>query len=249
MCALQTNAERRIALGPLRADRPGSLESPARGPSAPPRRLRRTLGPAPARSGRRPTARPSIEYSVVKLRAEGAANPNAAADLAFDAMARTIGDAATASGSAERLKAWWIYRLLLSPDPLGERLTLMWHNHFATSNRKVQNLASMRQQNNLLRTHARHPSANCSRRSSKIRRCSSGSMPIRTAGVIPTKTSPAKQWSCSRSASATTRKPTFARPPAPHRLDDRRRQLRTGRSAARQRRKDGARPSRPAHRR
>ena len=24
--------------------------------------------------------------------------------------------------------------MLFAPDPLGERLTLMWHNHFATSN-------------------------------------------------------------------------------------------------------------------
>jgi uncharacterized protein (DUF1800 family) len=75
----------------------------------------------------------------------------------FETMARTIGDAATASGSPGRLKAWWLYRMLMSPDPLGERLTLMWHNHFATSNRKVQDLVRMREQNELLRKHARGP--------------------------------------------------------------------------------------------
>ncbi len=75
----------------------------------------------------------------------------------FEAMARTIGDAAMASGNPTRLKAWWIYRMLFSPDPLGERLTLMWHNHFATSNRKVQDLVLMREQNDLLRRHARAP--------------------------------------------------------------------------------------------
>jgi uncharacterized protein (DUF1800 family) len=47
--------------------------------------------------------------------------------------------------------------MLLSPDPLGERLTLLWHNHFATSNRKVQDLAYMREQNELFRRHARAP--------------------------------------------------------------------------------------------
>jgi uncharacterized protein (DUF1800 family) len=47
--------------------------------------------------------------------------------------------------------------MMLSPDPLGERLTLMWHNHFATSNRKVQNLVWMRGQNDLFRRHARAP--------------------------------------------------------------------------------------------
>lgn len=75
----------------------------------------------------------------------------------FEAMADTIGDAATASGSPGRLKAWWLYRMLMSPDSLGERLTLMWHNHFATSNRKVQDLVRMREQNALFRKHARAP--------------------------------------------------------------------------------------------
>jgi uncharacterized protein (DUF1800 family) len=75
----------------------------------------------------------------------------------FDTMAQTIGDAAMASGNPTRLKAWWLYRMLFSPDPLGERLTLMWHNHFATSNRKVEDLVLMRQQNELLREHARAP--------------------------------------------------------------------------------------------
>ena len=75
----------------------------------------------------------------------------------FDQMASTIGDAARASGSPGRLKAWWLYRMLMTPDPLGERLTLMWHNHFATSNRKVQDLVQMREQNELFRKHARAP--------------------------------------------------------------------------------------------
>ena len=81
--------------------------------------------------------------------------PAGAPPADFESMARTIGDAAVASGNPNRLKAWWLYRMLFSPDPLGERLTLMWHNHFATSNRKVQDLALMREQNDLLRKHAR----------------------------------------------------------------------------------------------
>jgi uncharacterized protein (DUF1800 family) len=75
----------------------------------------------------------------------------------FELTARSIGDAATASGNPERLKAWWLYRMLVSPDPLAERLTLMWHNHFATSNRKVRNLVLMREQNDRLRAGARSP--------------------------------------------------------------------------------------------
>jgi uncharacterized protein (DUF1800 family) len=82
---------------------------------------------------------------------------NPPADDAFELLATTIGDAATASGSPERLKAWWLYRMLKSPDPLRERLALIWHNHFATSNRKVQNLVTMREQNDLFRQQAMAP--------------------------------------------------------------------------------------------
>lgn len=76
---------------------------------------------------------------------------------AFEETSRLLCDAAVASGSIHRLKAWWIYRMIFSPDPLGERLTLMWHNHFATSNRKVEDVSLMRRQNDLLRQYARAP--------------------------------------------------------------------------------------------
>ena len=45
--------------------------------------------------------------------------------------------------------------MLFGPDPLGERLALLWHNHFATSNLKVNDLAAMRRQNDLFRRHGR----------------------------------------------------------------------------------------------
>lgn len=75
----------------------------------------------------------------------------------FDSLATIIGQAAVDSGSAERLKAWWLYRCLFSPHPLQERLTLMWHNHFATSNLKVDDLRLMKRQNDLFRQHALSP--------------------------------------------------------------------------------------------
>jgi uncharacterized protein (DUF1800 family) len=55
---------------------------------------------------------------------------------------------------SERLKAWWLYRVLYDPDLLREKLTLFWHSHFATSNRKVGSVALMLRQNQLLRKHA-----------------------------------------------------------------------------------------------
>ena len=73
----------------------------------------------------------------------------------FESLEPMIGDAAVGSGDINRLKAWWFYRILYSGDPLTERLVLMWHNHFATANDKVQNVAMMKHQNDVMRQHAR----------------------------------------------------------------------------------------------
>jgi uncharacterized protein (DUF1800 family) len=78
---------------------------------------------------------------------------------AFEKAALGLADAAVASLEPGPLKAWWVYRMLFGPDPLAERLTLLWHNHFATSNDKVSDLAAMRRQNELFRRHARAPFA------------------------------------------------------------------------------------------
>lgn len=50
--------------------------------------------------------------------------------------------------------AWWLHRMLYSPHPLREKLTLFWHNHFATSNLKVNNATYMLGQYQLLREFA-----------------------------------------------------------------------------------------------
>src|SRR5271166_3886139 len=75
----------------------------------------------------------------------------------FETTSKLLADAAVAANDPDRLKAWWVYRMLLGPDPLGERLTLLWHDHFATSNLKVANLAAMKRQNDSLRALARAP--------------------------------------------------------------------------------------------
>jgi uncharacterized protein (DUF1800 family) len=38
----------------------------------------------------------------------------------------------------ESTRAWWLERMVNSPNPLEEKLTLFWHGHFATSIQKVQ---------------------------------------------------------------------------------------------------------------
>ncbi len=108
----------------------------------------------------------------------------------FDHISGLIADDAVQSGGLDRLQAWWVYRLLFSPDPLGERLTLLWHNHFATSNEKVQDLRVMRRQNETHRRLGRRGSASYWPRRFASPRCSFTWMRPPTARAAPTKTSP-----------------------------------------------------------
>lgn len=71
----------------------------------------------------------------------------------FAEMRQIIGKSAENSDRPERLMAWWVYQMYFSPDSLRERMTLVWHNHFATSNAKVKNLLSMKEQNEVFRKH------------------------------------------------------------------------------------------------
>lgn len=58
------------------------------------------------------------------------------------------------TNNAGQMRAWWLTRMLYSPHPLREKLTLFWHNHFATSNAKVQNARLMLRQYQLMYRHA-----------------------------------------------------------------------------------------------
>ena len=52
------------------------------------------------------------------------------------------------------LRVWWLYAMLEGGHPVREKLTLFWHNHFATSYSKVRSTKLMFQQNVTLRKHA-----------------------------------------------------------------------------------------------
>ena len=49
---------------------------------------------------------------------------------------------------------WWVDRMIQTPRPLEERMTLFWHNHFATAIYKVRSPYLMFKQNQLLRSNA-----------------------------------------------------------------------------------------------
>lgn len=52
------------------------------------------------------------------------------------------------------LRQWWLDRMVRTPRPLEEKMTLLWHDHFATSYRPVRDAYLMYQQNRLFRRHA-----------------------------------------------------------------------------------------------
>lgn len=53
-----------------------------------------------------------------------------------------------------RLALWWADRMVVTPRPLEEKMTLFWHDHFATSEVKVRDARKMHLQNRTLRAHA-----------------------------------------------------------------------------------------------
>jgi uncharacterized protein (DUF1800 family) len=72
----------------------------------------------------------------------------------FDRLTEPLAKSAAQSNDDQQARAWWLYRMLYTPHPLREKLTLFWHNHFATSNSKVQNVDFMLGQYELMHRHA-----------------------------------------------------------------------------------------------
>jgi uncharacterized protein (DUF1800 family) len=75
----------------------------------------------------------------------------------FEKHTDAMADVFARANNGPQLRAWWIYRMIYSPHPLKEKLTLFWHNHFATSNAKVQSAELMLGQYRLMYKHALGP--------------------------------------------------------------------------------------------
>ncbi|HUU02786.1 MAG TPA: DUF1800 domain-containing protein [Myxococcota bacterium] len=67
---------------------------------------------------------------------------------------RTYDEYEAATGSVDQLRAWWLRRMIQTPHPLQEKMTLFWHSHFATNAEKVKNARLMQQHVRLLRSQA-----------------------------------------------------------------------------------------------
>jgi uncharacterized protein (DUF1800 family) len=71
---------------------------------------------------------------------------DSAGDAAFQEFSHTLSDQMT------ELTSWWVRRMAAVHEPIHEKLTLLWHNHFATSAQKVPAAEWMGHQNQKLRT-------------------------------------------------------------------------------------------------
>lgn len=52
------------------------------------------------------------------------------------------------------MQEWWLARMIETPRPLEEKMTLFWHGHFATGYRKVENSIHMYMQHRMFREQA-----------------------------------------------------------------------------------------------
>jgi hypothetical protein len=73
---------------------------------------------------------------------------------AYESLLSDTGLSIAKGGDEAALRGWWLYAMLHGGHPLREKLTLFWHNHFATSNAKVRSTELMFAQNQALRRHA-----------------------------------------------------------------------------------------------
>ena len=138
--------------------------------------LERDLAERP-RPGRRPRARRRVPHRgrSRRLRQDG----------------RLLGDAAAGSSDPRRLQAWWLYRVLFTPDPLRTthaRLARPLRDQPAQGRRRRGDAAAERDVSAPRPRPVRRPAAG---RCSATRPCSSGSTHRRTARASRTKTSPA----------------------------------------------------------
>lgn len=93
---------------------------------------------------------------------DGATPPNASADGAAPAPpprpkgqpGKPLANAAPLQEQDRQLRNWWVEEMLVTDQPLVERMVLFWHNHFTTGLQKVRLVPAVYRQNVLFRRHA-----------------------------------------------------------------------------------------------
>lgn len=106
--------------------------------------------------------RTTFGATLAQLKAGVAAGPQKAVEAVlaggagleeFDRRMQPLAETICRTNNGNNLTAWWLSRMLYSPHPFQEKMTLFWHNHFATSNAKVLSARLMLTQYALLRKH------------------------------------------------------------------------------------------------
>lgn len=95
-----------------------------------------------------PAADPGLQATPMPAFSTPAPLPKGAGTDARKARNRQLSD------QLDNLSVWWLHRMVAVRQPLHEKLTLLWHNHFATSAAKVRDAAMMAEQNEKLRAGA-----------------------------------------------------------------------------------------------
>src|SRR5579872_2522289 len=118
---------------------------------------------------------------------------------------------------AGQLRGWWLSLMMDGGHPLREKLTLFWHNHFATSIAKVRQISLLLEQNIALRKHALgkvRPFFDAMAKNPAMLIWLDSNQNVKKA---PNENFARELWNCSRSAWATTPKRTSAslRGPSP----------------------------------
>ncbi|WP_165251753.1 DUF1800 domain-containing protein [Paludisphaera soli] len=95
------------------------------------------------------------EPSIRRVLDGEARGPDGSESSEFESIVDTMEQSFRRRPSMERVSLLWVYRLVFSPHPLEEVMTLAWHSHYATSQAKVQSPEAMLDQNRTLRAHWR----------------------------------------------------------------------------------------------
>src|SRR4051812_956091 len=98
-----------------------------------------------------------FEPAVRRILDGEATGPGGQPAESFAETTAAMEDSARRRPSIERAQMLWLYRMIFTPHPLAEVMTLAWHSHYATSQAKVNSPERMLEQNQELRTPWRAP--------------------------------------------------------------------------------------------
>jgi uncharacterized protein (DUF1800 family) len=88
-----------------------------------------------------------FEASVTRILQGDTQGPDGQPAQDFQETLQAMEESARRSPSLERAVMLWLYRMVYTPFPLAEKMTLMWHGHYATSAEKVRDAFMMLEQN------------------------------------------------------------------------------------------------------